>query len=537
MEQIHLLGRVQSFGCLVALSSDWRVAHASESCATHLGIAAETLIGAPFVSVFPEATVHDLRSRMQALVGEDAHARLFAYDVFGDGRRFDIAVHLSGRLHAVEFEPRSGSPSPGDESALVQALMARMRRMEDIERMAREAARVLRALTGMDRVMVYRFEADGSGTVIAEDAAARLEPYLDLRYPASDIPRQARALHTRSTRRLVADVDDPGSPVQPALGADGQPLDLSLSVTRAVSPVHLEYLRNMGVGASLSASILRRGALWGLFACHHGTPLTFGAETRVAVELFAQLFSYELAQLELEAENRDLDRARSLHDQLMAQLSSGADLCDDFDGMLDQIGAVIPFDGAALSSGGIYRAAGAAPDAEEFESLARFLNTRPTSEIFATDRLIARFPPTDGFATRLAGLLALPVSRRPRDDLVLFRRELARTATWAGDPEKPVEPDGIRLSPRKSFAAAHPSPRPGTTPQGRTSKGPIPMLDVTGLFGLIVLALDLWALISVIGSRAGTGAKVLWCLAILLLPVLGFLIWLYFGPRSDQARA
>lgn len=453
-EPIHALGRVQSFGCLLALSSDWVIAHASRNCGDLIGLDSEALIGTRFVEHAPEASVHHLRTRMQAMNYADG-VRLFAYDFFGDGRLFDISVHRSGRTILLEFEPRT-SPANGDiEVATVQALLARVRRHNTLDRMVQEAARALKALLDLDRVMVYRFAPDGSGSVIAEAAQPGAEPYLGLRYPASDVPKQARALYTRSVLRLISDVNDPGVPVDPALGADGEPLDMSMAVTRAVSPIHLEYLRNMGVGASMSVSILRRGELWGLFACHHGTPFYVSHEKRSAAELFAQLFNYELAQLEAEEELKDVERAQHLHDQMMSQLSGGQSIWDTFEMLMDTIREVIPHDGAALYSDGTYRAYGLAPTQEEFLGLARFLNTSPTSSVFATESIAGRYANARGFGDRVAGVLALPISRTPRDYLVLFRREVVQTVTWAGNPDKPAEPgpNGLRLTPRKSFDA------------------------------------------------------------------------------------
>ncbi|SNT02831.1 HWE histidine kinase domain-containing protein [Tropicimonas sediminicola] len=454
-EPIHRLGRVQDFGCLIGVSSDWMITHASENCGELLGLPSETLIGTRLMEVFSEPTVHDLRTRMQVLGSQDGHARVFGYAVFGDARLFDISIHRSGRQILFEFEPRRAVKGSPQDDGTVQALIARVQRHDTVEHMAAEAARGLKALSGFGRVMVYRFEDDDSGTVIAEVKEPGQAPFLGLRYPASDIPKQARALYTRSLLRLIADVDGPTHAIHPEFDPSGEPLDLSLSVTRAVSPIHLEYLRNMGVAASMSVSILRKGKLWGLFACHHDAPRAINYETRTSIELFAQLFNYELAQLEMNSELADVDRARGLHDRLMSQLSSGGSLFGTFESFVEEIREVIEFDGAVIFSEGRHKAVGPAPTEDELAGLARFLNTTPPAQVYATENLGARYSKAEAFADRAAGLLALPISRTPRDYLVLFRREIAQSVTWAGNPEKPVEtgPNGIRLTPRKSFEA------------------------------------------------------------------------------------
>ena len=453
-EPIHILGHVQSYGCLIAVSQDWLVNHASTNVKEVLSLEAKDLIGTSLNAHLPAETRHHLRSKMQLLGRQEGAVRIFSLDVFEDGRLFDLSLHATGRSFVFEFEAKSRS-EPRDDMAYVQPLIARIRRHGDVETMCAEATRALKALTGFDRVMVYQFAENGSGSVIAEAREQAMEPYLGLRYPASDIPKQARELYKRSPLRLIADVEGQVFPIVPEKSPEGKSLDLSLAVTRAVSPIHLEYLRNMGVAASLSVSILRKGELWGLFACHHRTPLYMDYEKRTAVELFAQLFSYELADKENDLERQDSLKAQALHDRLMTRLSGEADLFGSFEADAAEIGEVIEFDGIALYSDGRYAALGAAPTEQEFAGLARFLNTTDTSTIFATDTLAERYEGAGDFADRVAGLLALPISRRPRDYIVLFRREVAQIVTWAGNPSKPFEvgPNGIRLTPRKSFEA------------------------------------------------------------------------------------
>ena len=489
-EPIHILGHVQDFGCLVAVSADWIIAHASTNCADKLGFDAEAMIGAPFGDIFPSGLAHDLRTRMQTLANENASARLFSYPVFGDARRFDVSIHASGHLTVLEFEPRADEPGDRDDAAQVQGLIARVARHDEMESMAREAARGLKLLCGFDRVMVYRFEEDDTGTVIAEAAGPGMESFLGLRYPASDIPKQARALYCRNMLRLIADVDGAIHPIIPDVMPNGDRLDLSLSVARAVSPIHLEYLRNMGVGASMSVSILRQGKLWGLFACHHNTPRYIDFEKRSAVELFGQLFNYELAQLEMNEELQRADKSRALHDRLMVKVSSGVDLATTLDTIGADIEEVIDFDGISIFSNGHYVAQGPAPTAEEFAGLARFLNTTQAGHIYSTDCISARYAKGDDFVERAAGMLALPISRQPRDYIVLFRRELVQTVSWAGNPDKPVEigPHGSRLTPRKSFEAWQEVVRGRCAPWTRAERRAADALRVTLLEVVLKIA-------------------------------------------------
>jgi light-regulated signal transduction histidine kinase (bacteriophytochrome) len=453
-EQIQFLGHVQPYGCLIAISGDWVVQHVSANIDDMLGLDPETAIGARFLDLFPREVVHHLRGRIQILGQDSGAARVYGVDLFEDGRYFDVSVHASGSSYLFEFEPKT-QQAMRDEMSLVQPLMARVRRRREIPAMAREAARAMKALTGFDRVMIYQFQRDDSGTVIAEAARPGMTPFLGLRFPASDIPRQARELYVRSPIRLIMDVDAEPQPILPASGPEGAPLDLSMSVTRAVSPIHLEYLRNMGVAASMSVSILREGRLWGLIACHHDTPHYVDYEKRSAVELFTQLFSYEVAAVETDAERQQSLQARMLHTGLVEHMTDPNAIGENFEHIARAIGEVIPFDGITIWINDRFHALGSTPTREEFMGLLRHLHGVAAGRVHATDRLMDRYLAADGFVERAAGLLSLPISRGPRDYIVLFRREQVQQVTWAGDPAKPAQPgpNGLRLTPRKSFEA------------------------------------------------------------------------------------
>jgi light-regulated signal transduction histidine kinase (bacteriophytochrome)/CheY-like chemotaxis protein len=454
-EPIHASGHVQSFGCLLAVSPDWMIVRASLNVSTHLGQDAERIIGAQLDTVLSPATIHAIRSRLQLLNGPNAVERLFDQQLTdGAGKRFDIALHLTERVFVIEFEPAQ----PGERAeytSSVRPIMNRLREAESVDRLCHLAARQLRSLIGFDRVMVYRFDKDGNGTVVAESKGASAEPFLGLHYPATDIPKQARALYIRNPIRIISDVDDDVSPIIPERNSDGEPLDLSLSTLRAVSPIHLEYLRNMGVAASMSISIVQRGKLWGLFACHHNSPRVLPYSLRTAAELFGELFSFLLQERLTDGIIEGSHTARNVHDRLMTGLAEGEPLDENFDRIVDILSDAISFDGAALLTDGQCQLVGKTPSREEVQALVPFLNTVTASRVYVTDHLSSVYPPAADYENRAAGLLALPISRSPRDYLILFRREQVQTVNWAGNPDKPVEvgKHGVRLTPRKSFEA------------------------------------------------------------------------------------
>lgn len=452
-EPIHILGHVQQFGCLIAVNSDWLVQHVSANVTDHLGLDAEAMIGEPLTGFFTESGIHEIRTRMQQLDSPDAVERLFGIVlVQGSDQRFNVALHFSGSSIILDVEPQR-SKTRADYTSYVRPMIERVRKAKTVPELCRIAARQMRALTGFDRVMVYRFAEDQSGEVIAEAVRPNIDSFLGLRYPATDIPQQARVLYKRNLLRIISNVKEQVSPIIPERSPEGEPLDLSMSGLRAVSPIHIEYLKNMGVDASLSVSILHRENLWGLFACHHYSPRVLPYEIRSAAELFAQLFSFVLGQLLADEASEHFRHVQTLHDQLMAQLAGGQTVRDHFSTIADALSSVIPNDGIAAWVDGDFLSLGQAPAREEFMGIVRFLNTTAGSRVYATDRLGEVYPPAQDFVHRAAGLLAVPVSRRPRDYVVLFRQEFTRQVNWAGNPEKPVTlgPNGARLTPRKSF--------------------------------------------------------------------------------------
>ena len=235
----------------------------------------------------------------------------------------------------------------------------------------------------------------------------------------------------------------------------GNQLDLSISLLRAVSPIHLEYLRNMGVKASFSISILLEGNLWGLIACHNYTPKHVGIETRSYCELFVESFSLELNN-RIRAKNQLIaGKASQLQRLMMASLDVSETLFDNLSRNIQSIKDLIDCDTLLVSMDGRYKVVGDTLSEEDIQLLLTQLNLQGSTRIFHTQNMGQWLPEGATVGDRFAGLLSVPVSKRPRDQIIFLRREESKEVTWAGNPEKPVElgPNGSRLTPRKSFAA------------------------------------------------------------------------------------
>ncbi len=457
-EPVHIPGTIQPFGTLVAFAlPTWTIAHVSADAPGLFGVASiDGLIGAPMGTVFAAKIIHDLRNTFQAAMISCQPERLVGVPVGGAGELYDILIHASGQLAIAECIPVAGADtSRADAAMLVKTIIDRLRRTATFSAFLTSAARQLRAVTGFDRVMIYRFLEDDSGKVVAEAVRSGMTPFLDLHYPATDIPAQSRALFMRQWIRMIADVETAQVAIVPALGAKQTPVDLSQSTLRSSSPIHLEYLRNMGVRASLTVSIMNDDRLWGLIACHHETARRVSTSTGAAVELFAQVFSTQIEAKQQKDEVAYATKAREVHDALIAGMQPEETIFQNLSGFSGLLREMIPCDGVGVWSDGRFEGEGVVPPAEAVAELIRFLNGKHADRCFATDALGRLLPDAMGYADRVSGLVAIPFSRAPRDFILLFRREIVQTVKWGGDPNKAVQRDGSaqRLTPRASFDA------------------------------------------------------------------------------------
>jgi two-component system, chemotaxis family, sensor kinase Cph1 len=455
-EPIHIPGSVQPHGALLAVDPETlKVVQAGGDTNRIFGAEPFELIGESIISLFPADRV----VRLQTLLNvEGAMMRpLHTFTIISkvDAATVDTFAYRSGEALVLEFEP-AGETQPEDALALVQTMLANVQQAETTQLFCQGLADQVRRVTGFDRVMVYRFLEDGSGTVDAEARGEDVESFLGLHYPASDIPRQARELYLHNWIRLIPDARYTPAPILPADDPRTRtPLDLSHSLIRSVSPVHLEYLANMGVVASMSLSIILGGKLWGLIACHHGAPRFLPHRLRMACELFAQMASAKLETRVGADEFGAQLRSKRIHEELLTHMSREADLAEGLTRYKPNLLDYIPAEGVGLWLDSQYTGLGRTPRLDQVANLVAWLNETAADGIFYTDRLPQLYPRAAEFADVACGLFALSVSKTPRDYVLWFRPEVIRTVTWAGDPNRPVETidGGHRLTPRKSFSA------------------------------------------------------------------------------------
>ncbi|WP_322403182.1 ATP-binding protein [Massilia luteola] len=446
-EPIHIPGSIQPHGALIFLSDTGLIEGWSANIATIAGTA--PALGQPYGALgLPQAVTELIQECIATTDSGEAPAMVAAVAI--GGRDYDCVVHAHARRVLVEFEARDvGMAEVAQFAIKAHSSIDRLRRQRTVEGLLETAVRQVRDFTGFDRVMAYRFRGDDSGDVVAEARRDDLVPYLGQRYPAGDIPPQARRLYVLNTLRMIADV---GYHAVPLLGPPAAaPLDLSFAVLRSVSPIHVEYLQNMGVGASMSVSIVVGGRLWGLVACHHMAPKRVPYSVRMAADVLAQVIASTVQSIESREDAALVEHAAQVRTRLVESLL----LEDDpLDALLQHGAGLLESTHAqALVVAQYGRVVCRGVDQALGEAVVAALPAEPNDVV--TRGCVQDWP--DAIRPRLgkwAGMLGLPFDPPSGGWCVLLRTEQVEEVAWGGKPDKSTAgPMGERLTPRGSFDA------------------------------------------------------------------------------------
>jgi two-component system, chemotaxis family, sensor kinase Cph1 len=456
-EPIHLIGSIQPHGFLLTVTGDGlKIVHCSTNTGRLLGVDHENLLGKTLDTIVEKNVCREIKELADCSSAPKMGPFRFAVKLGETEDKFVAVTHRSGDLIVFEAEPERQVQLSGS-TLLAREITSGFRTLfsaGDAAELLKIAAEEISRLSGFDRVLVYRFDEDWNGTVVAEVKQNFSECFLNHKFPASDIPKQARELYTRNWIRLLVDVDETPVPVvtDESAGA-GSSIDLSYSILRSMSPIHKEYLKNMGVKASMSISVVRDGQLWALIACHQRQAKLIDHETRSVCELVGVLVSRLIVKLEESQETQYLLSLEKIQQLILHELSLEEDMVD---GLIKNGASVLKLTNAtgfAVCFQGRLALSGKTPTETEVLSLIDWLKSIEASDLVETKRLSALFAGAEGFSSSASGLLAVPIARHSGDWLLWFRPEVVEEVLWAGNPAKPVtapEPN-MRIHPRKSF--------------------------------------------------------------------------------------
>lgn len=446
---------VQSHGILLVLEKDTlNICQVSDNTFKLLGIDPYSLLGHHLKVLLEENEIAELEACADAeIIAQGAnHVPLCINSQIGK-LEFDGIVQCNEKQILLELEPKQNSDTEKylDFYPLVRGSLAKFKKAESVQELCDITAQELRRITGCDRAMVYKFDPDGNGQVIAEDKKEDLEAFLGLNYPALDIPDSSRNLLLKNPFRCICDIESPPAYIIP----HNQPLDLSLSVLRGVSPCHIEYLRNMGVRASIGISIFKNKKLWGLIVCHHGTPKYISYKVRAACELLCQIVSSELLTKEENLDYQYRLEISSIQSNLLEAMSNAEKFQDALIQHQQDFLKLVSAGGAAIYSGRKIVLLGETPPREIVQQLLKRLGDKSFNQnIFYTDCLASLEPAISAYKDVASGMLAVAISPQPKKYILWFRPEIVQTVRWAGDPspQTQIGSDGIvGLCPRKSF--------------------------------------------------------------------------------------
>ncbi len=454
-EPIHIPGSIQPHGAILTIDDvSLKILQTSVNSAEMLGFAPAQLLGESFEKFFTAESVAQIKKVAAKNIETAPHYLPPLETVSGVKTEAIIHRYQDALILELEAKPPTDSGFSFELYAALKSTLARLEQTSSVAEFCQTAAEQVREFTDFDRVMIYRFAENGAGAVVAEARRDDLESFLGLNYPASDIPQQARALYLKSWLRFKVDNDAAAIAIEPQMNPKtGKPLDLSYAVLRSMSPVHTEYLRNMGVRATMSISIIKNEKLWGLVACHHYAATRYVAhEARMACEFLAHFLSLQMAAKEA-SENHEYVRHLTVrHAELVELMAQNEDfmqvLLDRNENFLDWIKA----DGTAFVVKDEIRLFGKTPSVEKVGAILEWLDAHGGDEIYATDQLSAESGIADCRDTA-AGVLAVRLSKKMPNFILWFRPEISQSVNWAGDPAKAVEVGelGERLTPRKSF--------------------------------------------------------------------------------------
>ena len=453
-EPIHIPGNIQGHGCLLVFvpsrSGELIVQQASENASKFLATPCKEVLGARCLDLFGAELDSEFRGESE--IQREAQAKHFLRRVHLAGQDLEIVTHSVNGALVAEFERADSTVEQDVLNTTIVNVVGQLEALKDISELGRVVTREIRALTQFDRVMLYSFDEQGVGTVIGEDCNDNLPSMLHLRFPGSDIPQQARHLYLLNRVRIIPDVEYTPSPVISRSDA-GDPLDMTYCVLRSVSPVHRDYMRNMGTIASMSVSVVIDGKLWGMISCHNATPRTVSFRVRSGCDVLARIVAAQIGAHIRAADYAEMIRLKAIERDLLTYMAVEEKYLDGITNHPEATMALVNANGAAFVLDDTCVLMGETPSEHQVKIIADWLVNRSDSDLFFTDDLSRDFPLAEAYLDTASGMLAVSLSQVHKFQILWFRPEILRTVRWAGEPQKAKSIDGtLQISPRQSFA-------------------------------------------------------------------------------------
>ncbi|WP_157199569.1 GAF domain-containing protein [Methylomonas koyamae] len=458
-EPIHQIGQIQPHGALLVVTADAgaQVVQASANLSRFLPCSAEQALGRPFADLCGGKAAEQLQALAEIARSRNSASGKLAVAIGGALAELQAHVYLCNGGIAVELmADQAENPEARLAELLLQMQDALLQIDTDREYLHYfdQVAILVRTLCGYDSVMVYRFDSEWNGEVVSQSRIETAPSYLGLHFPASDIPAQARRLFALNPVRVVADIEAEPVPVLPALNPlAGEPLDMTYSALRCLSPIHIQYLRNIGVRASMVVSLLQNGRLWGLIACHHHGPKPVSISEREAVTFISRMTSAKLAAIEAVEQHNHVTSANHLIGELLNYIFTSQEETI-LQRLLPELMRLLHADAVIALVEGKRHRHGPTPTVVQLDELLPWLSGQASTTSFSCDHLAKHFPKAAAYPDTAAGVLCTPLSADLRNGIVWFRAEKPRTVHWAGHAEKGLVEDeagGYRLTPRESF--------------------------------------------------------------------------------------
>jgi chemotaxis family two-component system sensor kinase Cph1 len=448
-EPIHIPGSIQPHGFLLGLTDDFVIDFCSANCESYTALTHNDLLGKSFGEIFGDDAVKPLKEYIEK--GQLLSSSLLSLTLAGS--EFLCTVHKSNSIYILEAESvNANNQKVSDVYDQTSQFLLYMHDTHTLKELCELVANGTREITGYDRVMIYRFDKDYNGEVFAESVGEGLEPFLGLHYPHTDIPPQARELYMQNLLRLIADVNYTPVPIYTIDDSANKNLDLSHSILRSTSPIHVQYLHNMGVGATLTISLIYKKKLWGLIACHHYSPKNLTPDIRLAAQLQGHFIT---SQIDLRQSTEEYEISRKTNEELKKLNNfslTGKDI-GKFNDLVKTEGILELCNAAGVAivfNGAIYKN-GIAPTDDEIQDMANWLAAYTHNDTFYTDKLVQFLPNKPDMCGQTSGLIYHSLDMESNNCIMWFRPETKTEVNWAGDPNKAIIKDQNGLSPRNSF--------------------------------------------------------------------------------------